>query len=164
MSTTFAVIMKDGETTRDIARRVGRGVLGAEMWFTDGLAEFLSDDTPVHPTDNTAQGIYTIGDIRAHIEKQRKAEDMNRLIDTINESEEDETSWIKDPSKIEMRQRKSAFVPLNDAWHVEHEFVEVTEWTNGEGWDIVISDDKHFSLHFTEFAVLKELIARLENQ
>jgi len=162
MSTTFAVVLQNGAPGQIVARRVS-----GEMWFTDPMAEMLPDETKVTPTDNTAQGIYTIGDIRAHIEKQRKAEEMNRLIATINESEEDESSWIKDPSKIEFRQRKSVYVPLSDAWHQEHDFLEVTEWTNGEGWDVVISDDKHdkqFSLHFTEFAVLKELIARLENQ
>jgi hypothetical protein len=53
---------------------------------------------------------------------------------------------------------------LIDAWHKEHDYIEVTEWSNGEGWDIAISDNKMLSLHFTEFAVLKELIERLENQ
>jgi hypothetical protein len=159
MSTTFAVKIEHTGMEVEVAKRSS-----GEIWFTHGLADLLSDETPVIPTDNTAQGIYTIGDIRNEINRKVRTEEMNRLIATINESEEDETSWIKDPSKIEFRQRKSAFVPLNDAWHVEHDFLEVTEWTNGEGWDIVISDDKHFSLHFTEFAVLKELIARLENQ
>jgi hypothetical protein len=158
MNTTFAVITKSGEQV-DIARRVGRGTLGAELWFTNEIAELLSDETPVIPTDNTAQGIYTIGDIREHIRKQQEAEAA------VEEPEDDEVKWwIKDLSKIEMRQRKSAFVTLDDAWHKEHDFVEVTEWSNGEGWDVVISDKKQFSLHFTEFAVLKGLIARLENQ
>ena len=151
MSTTFAVILPDGEM-RDIARRVGRGVLGAELWFTDPMAELLSDETNVVPTDNSAQGIHTIGDIRAHIRKQEQAE----------EELEEEMSWIKDPSKIERNKRNSISVPLQDAWHKEHDFIEVTEWSNGEGWDITISDEKQISLHHTEFAVIKELIALLE--
>jgi hypothetical protein len=149
MSTTFAVKIEHSGMEVEVARRSS-----GEMWFTHGLAELLSDETPVIPTDNTAQGVYTIGDIRAHIRKQQEAE--------VEPEDEDESSWIKDPSKIEIRQRKSVFVPLVDAWHKEHDFLEVTEWSNGEGWDITISDDKQFSLHFTEFAVLKELIALLE--
>jgi len=72
MSTTFGIILKSGEE-RPIARRVGR-TNGAEMWFTDELAEMLPDNTPVEPLDNTAQGIYTIGDIKNHILNQNKDE------------------------------------------------------------------------------------------
>jgi hypothetical protein len=159
MSTTFAVKIEHTGMEAEVAKRSS-----GEIWFTHGLAELLSDETPVIPIDNTAQGIYTIGDIRNEINRKARIEDMNRLIDTINAPAQEESSWIKDPSKIEFRQRKSAFVPIQDAWHEEHDFIEVTEWTNGEGWDIVISDDKYISLHFTEFAILKELIERMENQ
>lgn len=155
MSTTFAVKLKDG-SLKDIARRVGRGILGVELRFTDEMAELLPDETKVIPTDNSAQGVFTIGDIRSHIRKQEQAEEE------LEELEE-EKSWIKDPSKIERNKRNSIFVPLQDAWHKEHDFIEVTEWTNGEGWDITVSDDKQISLHHTEFAVIKELIALLEN-
>ena len=154
MSTTFAVKLKDG-SLKDIARRVGRGVLGVELRFTDEMAELLPDETEVVPTDNTAQGIFTIGDIRSHIRKQEQAEELE---------EEENQSWIKDPNKIEFSSRKSVFVPLEETWHKEHDFMEVTEWTNGEGWDITISDEKHIALHFTEFEILKELIAKLEEK
>jgi hypothetical protein len=152
MSTTFAVILKDGET-RDIARRVGGGVLGAEMWFTDMIAELLPDATEVYPTDNTAQGIHTIGDIRAHIEKQQSG-----MEDVLEEAEE----WIN-TKDIVMSTRRTAFVTLKDAWHKPHDYVEVTEWTNGEGWDIAISDKKIFSIHFTEYEAIKSMIKHLEN-
>jgi hypothetical protein len=152
MSTTFAVILKNGEQ-HDVARRVGRGILGCELSFTNEMTELMSDETPVTPTDNSAQGIYTIGDIREHIRKQEEAEQPE---------ETESQSWIKDPSKIERNKRNSISVPLQDVWHKEHEFVEVTEWSNGEGWDITISDEKQISLHHTEFAVIKELIALLE--
>ena len=39
------------------------------MRFTNKLAELLPDDTLVIPLDNTAQGVYTIGDIKKEIEK-----------------------------------------------------------------------------------------------
>ena len=47
-------------------------------------------------------------------------------------------------------------------YHKDHDFIEVTEWSNGEGWDITVSD-KNFSLHFTEYEVLKKLIKKLSN-
>ena len=149
MSTTFGVILKDGGNA-EIARRVGKGVLGAEMWFTDPMAELLSDETKVVPLDNSAQGIHTIGDIRAHIKKQKKAEEG------LVAAEE----WV-DSKKIELGKRATAFVNLHDVWHKKHDFVEVTEWTNGEGWDIAISDSKMISLHFTEFEAIKALIDAL---
>jgi hypothetical protein len=74
MSTTFAVVLKSG-TIVDVARRVGRGILGCELRFTNEIAELLSDETPVMPTDNSAQGIFTIGDIKEHIKKQIEAEE-----------------------------------------------------------------------------------------
>jgi hypothetical protein len=52
-------------------------------------------------------------------------------------------------------------VTLNDAWHEAHDFIEVTEWSNGEGWDIAINE-KHFQLHFTEWDVLKKLIKKFD--
>lgn len=158
MSTTFAVKLKNGEQ-HDVARRVGRGILGCELFFTNEMTELMSDETPVIPTDNSAQGIFTIGDIRDHIRKQEEAERE------IEEEDLVEGSWIDDPSKIEYYQRKSVFAPMTDAWHKEHDYIEVTEWKNGEGWDIEISTkegNKHVSMHFTEFAVIKELIALLE--
>jgi hypothetical protein len=41
--------------------------------FTNPIAHLLPDETPVIPLDNTAQGIYTIGDIKKHIEGQWKS-------------------------------------------------------------------------------------------
>jgi len=153
MSTTFAVILKSGEE-HEVARRVGRGVLGCELRFTNEMAELMPDFTPVIPTDNTAQGIYTIGDIRDCIRKQEQAE-RDASVPPLSDS------CIADKSKIEQYERKSAFVPLADAWHKENDFIEVTEWKNREGWDIEIYTDtgaRHLSLHFTEFEVIKELI------
>jgi hypothetical protein len=149
MSTTFAIATKSGEL-KPIARRVGGGVLGVEMYWTDDMAEMLPDETKVTPTDNSAQGIHTIGDIRDLIRKQLAVE-------------QDNEAWI-DTKKIEVKPRNSAFVTMTDAWHKEHDYVEVTDWTNGEGWDIAISDKKIVSLHFTEFEAIKALIEHLGNQ
>lgn len=65
MSTTFGVKVKDNMV--EVAFRNGNG-----MRFINELAELLPDDTPVIPLDNTAQGIYTIGDIKNHILNQMK--------------------------------------------------------------------------------------------
>ena len=64
---------------------------------------------------------------------------------------------------IETYTRKSVMMSLNGClYHKDHDFIEVTEWSNGEGWDITVSD-KNFSLHFTEYEVLKKLIKKLSN-
>lgn len=41
------------------------------------------------------------------------------------------------------------------------EFIEVTEWSNGEGWDITIND-KQFSLHEDELKAINYLVKHLE--
>lgn len=64
MSTTFGVITKCGEKI-PVARRVS-----GTVFFTNGLAELLPKNTKVVPLDNTAQGIYTIGDIKYFIKQQ----------------------------------------------------------------------------------------------
>jgi hypothetical protein len=40
--------------------------------WTDDLAKLLPDDTKVYPLDNSAQDIYTIGDIKREILEQLK--------------------------------------------------------------------------------------------
>ena len=75
MSTTFGVIKesKDESTHEviEIARRVGSRN-GAKMSFTNPLANHLPDEVNVEALDNSPQGIFTIGDIRRHINKQEK--------------------------------------------------------------------------------------------
>ncbi len=61
MSTTFGVEVKDNVV--EVAFRSNG------MRFINELAELLPDDTPVIPLDNTAQGVYTIGDIKKEIRK-----------------------------------------------------------------------------------------------
>jgi len=38
------------------------------MYWSNDLATHLPDDVKVYPLDNTAQGVYTIGDIRREID------------------------------------------------------------------------------------------------
>ena len=41
------------------------------------------------------------------------------------------------------------------------DYITVTEWTNGEGWDIAIGD-KLFNLHCDELAAINYLTAFLQ--
>ncbi len=70
MSTTFGVEVPSLDNEGDfeiveIARRVG-GKDGAELWWTNPLAQLLPDYTDVIALDNGPQGILTIEDIRYH--------------------------------------------------------------------------------------------------
>ena len=64
--------------------------------------------------------------------------------------------------KIEITNRPTAFMTMDDPHHKPYDFVEVSEWTNGEGWDISISNDQIFSIHDTEFRAIKKLIKKLD--
>lgn len=70
-------------------------------------------------------------------------------------------------SKFEINEtsRRALNTQFTDAWHKDHDFIEVTEWSNGEGYDVTLSTEASnhsFSLHFTEWRVLKKLIKKLE--
>jgi hypothetical protein len=39
------------------------------LYWKNEVARFLPDDFPVYALDNTAQGIYTIGDVKREIKK-----------------------------------------------------------------------------------------------
>ena len=56
---------------------------------------------------------------------------------------------------MKREQRNSVSAPMKafDSSQEDSSFIEVTEWTNGEGWDIVI-DNKHISLHYSELQAI----------
>ena len=62
MSTTFGILKE--EEYIPVAHRSGRGLGEVEIVWKNELAEILPDETKVHPLDNTAQGVYTIGDLK----------------------------------------------------------------------------------------------------
>ena len=66
MSTTFAVNV-DSDEPVEVARRTSH-----EIIWVNRLAHLLPDDIEVIPLDNTAQGIYTIGDIKHDIKEEIK--------------------------------------------------------------------------------------------
>lgn len=61
-------------------------------------------------------------------------------------------------SKVEIYNVKQAFMPFNDyLTSDDHAFISVTEWNNGEGHDIEISnkDRQRFSLTDAEWQALQ---------
>lgn len=66
-------------------------------------------------------------------------------------------------SKIEVSKRKALFAELKDYCHhsKDGDYIEVTEWSNGEGYDIII-DRRHgtdrFSLTYGEWELLQVLM------
>ena len=64
---------------------------------------------------------------------------------------------------MECKKRKSVFADLNvfDYTAKENNFIQVTEWTNGEGWDISINDDTIFSLTQGQLEAINYLSKKL---
>lgn len=64
---------------------------------------------------------------------------------------------------MEFKNRKSVNARLKtfDCLVKDHSFIEVTEWTNGEGWDINI-DDKQISLTIGELEAINYLTKALD--
>ena len=65
---------------------------------------------------------------------------------------------------MECKKRKSVFADLNvfDYTAKENNFIQVTEWTNGEGWDISINDDTIFSLTQGQLEAINYLSKKLD--
>ena len=57
-------------------------------------------------------------------------------------------------------QRQSKFTELRPYDHLakESDFMEVTEWHNGEGFDVTMGDNKSFSLTWGELSALNVLV------
>jgi len=68
---------------------------------------------------------------------------------------------------IETYTRKAKFASLQPYCHLakKHSYIEVTEWSNGEGFDVSIgaTEDKYFSLSWGEYQALQSLVAYQEN-
>ena len=62
--------------------------------------------------------------------------------------------------------RKAVFSKLKEYDHLagEDDFIEVTEWKNGEGFDVEIVSklSTRFQLTWGEFTALKKLVKKLE--
>jgi hypothetical protein len=62
---------QDGRIDDEFIEVATRGNSGWVYWITD-VAYHLDDNLPVYPLDNTAQGIYTIGDLKKEFNEQNK--------------------------------------------------------------------------------------------
>jgi len=67
--------------------------------------------------------------------------------------------------EIKIDQRPSAFIELEGICIMSnidsHDFMEVTEWTNGEGWDVTlncVNNQQQFYLTYGHLKALKKLI------
>jgi hypothetical protein len=62
---------------------------------------------------------------------------------------------------MELYERKSKFTEMANYCHLckPHDFMEVTEWHNGEGFDVVVSDSQRFSLTWGQWQALQALVA-----
>lgn len=65
---------------------------------------------------------------------------------------------------VETNNRKSVMINLNkiSPMYKDTDFIELTEWSNGEGWDINISDKKIFNLHYDELTAINFLSKYLD--
>lgn len=66
-------------------------------------------------------------------------------------------------NEIKFSKRDSVFCELKKYCHLSgnNDFIEVTEWTNGEGWDIIInasSGNQSFSLTNGQLDLLNILV------
>ena len=66
---------------------------------------------------------------------------------------------------MEKSKRNTVIEDLNKFCHLatEHDYIEVTEWTNGEGWDISFNN-KHISLTYGELEAINYLKMSLDYQ
>lgn len=63
---------------------------------------------------------------------------------------------------VERKQLKSVNCSLHNFTYGQNsDYIVVTEWTNGEGWDITIND-KQISLHSGELAAINYLTAMID--
>jgi hypothetical protein len=72
-------------------------------------------------------------------------------------------------TKITLKDRKSAFVELEGICIMSnidsHDFMEVTEWSNGEGYDVTINasnQEQLFHLTWGQLKALKQLVKALD--
>jgi len=72
-------------------------------------------------------------------------------------------------SEIKIESRKAAFIELHQMCimsnQISADFMEVTEWSNGEGYDVTINasnQEQMFHLTWGQLKALKKLVKALE--
>jgi hypothetical protein len=56
--------------------------------------------------------------------------------------------------------RKSIMIERDDAWSKEGDYVEVTEWSNGEGFD-VSTQDQMYNISYIELKLIKKALKNM---
>lgn len=73
---------------------------------------------------------------------------------------------MSNKNEFKISERKTIFSDLmpHDVCAKEHSYIEVTKWSNGEGYDISIYNhsERNISIGWSEFKLLKKLIKELE--
>lgn len=64
---------------------------------------------------------------------------------------------------MEITKRKAIFSEINSYCYLskEHDYIEVTEWSNGDGVDVNITDH-YFSITWGQFKLLKKMMKKLD--
>lgn len=68
--------------------------------------------------------------------------------------------------QFKVASRKSIFSEIGEYCYLskEHDYIEITEWTNGDGFDIDITSEgqQKISITWGQFKLLKKLVKQLE--
>jgi hypothetical protein len=109
MSTTFGVHIEGKDDLIPIARRVGAGPLGLTFSWIHDWAPYLSNDLEVIALDNGQQGIYTLGQIKDHILKQ-KIHDLESRIQYLDETRDILWEYVPEKDVVALAER---FLEMN---------------------------------------------------
>lgn len=66
---------------------------------------------------------------------------------------------------MEIYKRKTIYDKLSKYTYLakdDSSYIEITEWKNGEGFDVDINNGKHFSLTFEELEAINYLVKALD--
>lgn len=70
--------------------------------------------------------------------------------------------------QFKVASRKSIFSGIGEYCYLskEHDYIEITEWTNGDGFDIDITSEgqQKISITWGQFKLLKKLVKQLEKE
>lgn len=65
---------------------------------------------------------------------------------------------------IDIKKVRTVFCELNKFDHMakDDSFIQVTEWANGEGWDVAFDNNRHISLTFGELDAINYMVKTLD--
>ena len=91
-------------------------------------------------------------------------EQKQLLIELANKIKQEQMS----KQQFKVASRKSVFSEIDEYCYLskEHDYIEITEWSNREGFDIDISSEgqQKMSITWGQFKLLKKLVKQLEKE